>query len=208
VYAGQTTGVRVCYKPVHCLWEISAASSVMRFAAANGAVAVDSVDLGTHVRYSLTIPEFARHGAVLLALGLLVCTACPLGAGEVYKSVDAEGHVVYSDRADASGAQKSVVRSDPPNATEAARLAKEQEIQKAEGLQRSRQKLIEDTKKAQQDQAKQAQCESARNRYYSLKDARRIFDLDAAGNRVFYSDAEAETKREEARQAMTAACGT
>ena len=137
-----------------------------------------------------------------------MCTACPLGAGEVYKSVDAEGHVVYSDHADTSGAQKSVIHSDPSNPAEAARLAKEQEIQKAEELQRSRQKLIDDTKKAQQDQAKQVQCESARNRYYSLKDARRIFDLDATGNRVFYSDAEADTKREEARQAMTAACGT
>jgi hypothetical protein len=163
---------------------------------------------GTHVRYSLTTPEFARPGAILVALVLLVCAAGPLGAGEVYKSVDAEGHVVYSDRADTSGAQKSVVHSDPSNPTEVARLAKEQEIQKAEELQRSRQKLVDDTKKAQQDQVKQLQCDNARNRYYSLKDARRIFDLDAAGNRVYYSDAEADTRREEARQAMTAACGT
>ena len=160
------------------------------------------------MRHSLTTPEFARRGAILAALILLMYTACPLVAGEVYKSVDAEGHVVYSDHADTSGAQKSVIHSDPSNPAEAARLAKEQEIQKAEELQRSRQKLIDDTKKAQQDQAKQVQCESARNRYYSLKDARRIFDLDATGNRVFYSDAEADTKREEARQAMTAACGT
>jgi hypothetical protein len=160
------------------------------------------------VRHSLTTAECARRGAIFIALVLAVGTARPLGAGEVYKSVDADGHVVYSDRADSSAAQKSVVHADPSNPTEAARLAKEQEIQKAEDLQHSRQKLIEDTKKAQQDQAKQVQCESARNRYYSIKDARRIFDLDAAGNRVYYSDAEADTKREEARQAMTAACGT
>jgi len=157
---------------------------------------------------SLTTPEFARRTAILVALVVLVCTACPLAAGEVYKSVDAEGHVVYSDRADTSGAQKSVVQSDPSNPTEIARLAKEREIQKAEELQRNRQKLIDDTKKAQQDQVKQVQCDNARNRYNSLKDARRIFDLDAAGNRQYYSDAEADTRREEARQAMTAACGT
>jgi hypothetical protein len=180
----------------------------MRFAAKNGRIAVDSADIGTHVRHSLTTPEFARYGAALVALVLLACTACPLGAGEVYKSVDAEGHVVYSDRADTSGAQKSVVHSDPSNPTEVARIAKEQEIQKAEELQRSRQKLIDETKKAQREQVKQVQCDSARNHYYSLKDARRIFDVDAAGNRVFYSDAEADTKREDARQAMSAACGT
>jgi hypothetical protein len=174
----------------------------------NGRIAVDSAAIGTHVQHSVTTPEFARHGALLVALVLSMCTACPLGAGEVYKSVDADGHVVYSDRADATGAQKSAVHSDPSNPAEAARLAKEQEIQKAEELQRTRQKLIDDTKKAQQDQIKQLQCDNARNRYYSLKDARRIFDLDAEGNRVFYSDAEADTRREEARQAMTAACGT
>jgi Domain of unknown function (DUF4124) len=180
----------------------------MRFAEKSGHMTVDSADVGTHVRYSLTTPEFARHGAILVALALLLCATCPVNAGEVYKSVDAEGHVVYSDRADTSGAQKSVVRSDPSNPTEVARIAKEQEIQKAEELQRSRQKLIDDTKKAQQDELKQVQCESARNRYYSLKDARRIFDLDAAGNRQYYSDTEADTRREEARQAMAAACGT
>jgi len=180
----------------------------MKFAAKNADIAVDSADIGIQVRYSLTTTEFARHGAIFAALGLLLCTACPLCAGEVYKSVDAEGHVVYSDRADTSGAQKSVVHSDPSNPTEAARIAKEQEIQKAEELQRNRQKLIDETKKAQQDQVKQVQCDNARNHYYSLKDARRIFDLDAAGNRVYISDAEADTKREEGRQAMTAACGT
>ena len=160
------------------------------------------------MRHSPTTPEFARHRAALVALVLLLCAACPLGAAEVYKSVDADGHVVYSDRADTAAAQKSVVRSEPSNPTEVARIAKEQEIQKAEELQRSRQKLIDDTQKAQQDRVKQVQCDSARNHYYSLKEARRIFDRDAAGNRHYYSDAEADTKREEALQAMTAACGT
>jgi hypothetical protein len=180
----------------------------MRFAVKSGDIAVDSVDIGAQVRYSRTTPDFARHGALLVALVLLMCTACPLRAGEVYKSVDAEGHVVYSDRADTAGAQKSVLHSDPSNPTEVARLAKEQEIQKAEELQRNRQKRVEETKKTQQDQVKQAQCDSARNRYYSLKDARRIFDLDADGNRHYYSDAEGDAKREEARQAMTTACET
>jgi alcohol dehydrogenase class IV len=188
--------------------DMTAARSVMRFAVKSGGIAVDSVDIGIHVRYSPTTTEITRHGAILAALVLLVCTACPLRAGEVYKSVDAEGHIVYSDRPDTAGAQKSVVHSDPSNPTEVARLAKEQEIQKAEELQRNRQKGVEETKKAQQDQVKQAQCDSARNRYYSLKDARRIFDLDAAGNPHYYSDAEGDAKREEARQAMTAACET
>jgi hypothetical protein len=50
------------------------------------------------------------------------------------------------------------------------------------------------------------QCDGARSRYYSLKDARRIFQRDAEGNRVYYNDADADAKREEARQAMLTAC--
>jgi hypothetical protein len=47
---------------------------------------------------------------LLVALGLLVASA-PTRAGEVYKSVDADGHVVYSDHADPA-AQTTVVHLD------------------------------------------------------------------------------------------------
>jgi hypothetical protein len=138
---------------------------------------------------------------------LLACPACPPQANEVYKTVDAQGHVVYSDRADTS-AQKSVVRVDAANPTEAARIAKEQEILKAEENQRNRQKSVDDAKKAQAEHAAQVQCDNARTRYYAIKDARRVYQRDADGNRIFYSDQDADAKREEARQAMTAACGS
>ena len=67
---------------------------------------------------------------------------------------------------------------------------------------------MDDAKKAQTDHAAQVQCDSARNRYYALKDARRIYERDADGNRIYFSDQEAEAKREEARQAVIAACGS
>ena len=125
----------------------------------------------------------------------------------MYKSIDAQGHVVYSDRPETSTAQKAIVNVDRPDAKEAARMGKEQEILKAEEIQRNRQKLIDDAKKAQQEHANQVQCDAARNHYYVLKEARRIYDRDADGNRVYYTDAEANLKREDARQAMNAACG-
>jgi hypothetical protein len=149
----------------------------------------------------------AQSVAVLPALVLIVCSACPLRANEVYKSVDAQGHVVYSDRAAASTAQKSEVRVDRPDPTEVARIAKEQELLKVEEIQRNRQKSVDDAKKAQADHASQVQCDNARNHFYLLKDARRVYQRDADGNRVYYSDKEADGKREEARLAMTAACG-
>jgi hypothetical protein len=106
---------------------------------------------------------FARRGLVFVTLALLVRPACPLRANEVYKSIDAQGHVVYSDRADTSTAQKSVVRVDRPDPTEVERIAKEQEILKAEEIQRNRQKSVDDAKKIQQDHLAQVQCDNARH---------------------------------------------
>ena len=160
------------------------------------------------MRHSWRIADFARHGTLLVACVLLAWPACSPRADEVYKSIDAQGHVVYSDRPDTSTAQKAVVNVDRPDAKEVARMGKEQEILKAEEIERNRQKLLDDAKKAQQEHVKQVQCEAARNNYYRLKEARRIYDRDADGNRVYYTDTEANAKREDARQSMNTACGT
>ena len=141
-------------------------------------------------------PEVVRLGAAFTALALILWAAAPARAGEVYKSVDAQGHVVYSDQPDTSTAQKSEVKVDGPNPTEAARIAKEQAILKAEEVQRNKQKSIDDAKKAQADHAAQVQCDSARNRYYALKDARRLYDRDADGNRVYLSDQDGDARRD------------
>ena len=145
----------------------------------------------------------------LAALLSLLSPFCALSAGPIYKSIDAEGHVVYSDQAPTSAAQKAVVRVDQPDPAEVARNAKEQEILKAEDAERRRQQVIENARQAQkarEEHDRQAQCDNARNRYYTLKDSRRIFQRDADGNRVYYNDADADAKREEARQAMVSAC--
>ena len=79
-----------------------------------------------------------RRGAVLMTLLQLSNPLCALRAGEVYKSIDAEGHVVYSDRAPTSTAEKSLVRVDQPDPAEVARNAKEQAILSAEDAQRKK----------------------------------------------------------------------
>jgi hypothetical protein len=160
------------------------------------------------VRHSRKGWEIADCSAVVLGLLLVVRPGCPLRAQEVYKSTDAQGHVVYSDRATTSTAQKTIVHVDQPDPAEVARIAKEQQILDAQDIQRKKQQSADDKTKAQQDRDKQARCDAARNHYFSVKDARRVFHIDADGNRVYDTDAEANEQREEARQAMTAACGT
>jgi preprotein translocase subunit SecF len=147
-----------------------------------------------------------RKSALILSVALLVSLRVA-GADEVYKSVDAQGHVVYSDRAATSTAQKSVVRVIQPDPTDAARAAKETSILQAEENQRKRVEGQQSREKSLQDQEKQRLCENARNRYFSVKDANLLYKLDAQGNRVFYTDAEADARKEQAHQAMLSACG-
>jgi uncharacterized protein DUF4124 len=149
-----------------------------------------------------------RHAAVLGALLAFGCPAPPARAQEVYKSVDADGHVVYSDRGSTKTAPKSSVHVDQPDPAEVARLAKEQEVLNAEERERARQQALDEKSKASADRNKQVACQNARNNYSRMKDARRIAHTDADGNHVYYSDEQADALREEARRAMTAACGS
>ena len=121
-------------------------------------------------------------GAITLALLTLACTTTPLAAEEIYKSVDAQGHVVYSDRGAVKNAPKTSLHVAEPDPAEVARLAHEDELLKAD--------------------------EQARNHYYYLKDSARIYQRDADGGRSYLSDEAADAAREQARRAMVTACGS
>jgi hypothetical protein len=148
------------------------------------------------------------RGVTLVALLVLGCAATPLTAQQVYKSVDADGHVVYSDRGGSKTAPKTALHVDEPDPTEVARLAREQELLKADDAQRSRQQALEDKTKATQQHKKELACENARNQFFHMREAARLYKRDDNGNRVYYSDDEADAMREHARQAMVAACGS
>lgn len=141
---------------------------------------------------------------------LLACCWPPSSAlaQEVYRSVDAQGHVIYSDRGSSKNAPKTSLQVNEPDPAEVERLAKEQQLLSAEDSERTKQAAIEAKNKVAADRSKQQSCERARNNYYRLKDSGRIYQRDADGNRVYYSDAEADTLRANARQAMIAACGS
>jgi hypothetical protein len=122
--------------------------------------------------------------------------------------VDAQGHVSYSDRPNSTAARKTDIAVQQADPAEAARLAKERQVLKAEDDIRKRQESVDGRAKAQQDRDRQIRCQAARDHYYSIKDAGRLFKNDAEGNRVYYTDAEADAQREQARQVMNTACAT
>jgi hypothetical protein len=130
-------------------------------------------------------------------------------AGEIYKSVDAQGHVVLSDQPDPA-AQKLELKVDPPNAAEAARIARDQKLFKVEEAERKRAQAAADKRRAQQEhdlQLRAQRCAQARSRYEAVHRARLLYSRDADGNKAYLSDQEADAKRAEALQNMQTECG-
>ncbi len=64
---------------------------------------------------------------VLVASAIVSAQADP-----IYKTVDAAGHVTYSDRPDSSAAKKTDVAVQQADPAEAERLAKERQLLRAE----------------------------------------------------------------------------
>jgi hypothetical protein len=146
-------------------------------------------------------------GVVLAAL-ITLAGARTAAAQEVYKSVDADGHVVYSDRGAVKNAPTTTVHVTEPDPVEAARLAKEQQLLSAAEKQRQKEQAAETKSAAQAERDRQQKCDRARTQYYRLHDARRIFDKrDADGNPILLSEEEADAARDKARRAMADACG-
>jgi hypothetical protein len=154
-----------------------------------------------------TIRFTGRTAALVAGLVFLASLPYPACADQVYKTVDAQGNVTYSDRPTAPAARKTEITVQQADPAEAARLAKENQVLKSEDELRKKQQATDDKAKAQQDQAKQAKCQAARDHYNSIKEPGRMYQRDADGNRVYYTDSEADAKREAARQVMTIACG-
>jgi hypothetical protein len=156
--------------------------------------------LNRHLR--LTSP----HACLLCAVAGLAVLPRSYG-DEVYKTIDAAGHVVYSDHPTSAASEKLSVPVKEADPGEAARLAKQRAIEDADYAQRSRQEAEEQSRQAAQSKQQAQLCTSARNHYLSIKDSRRLFKLDADGNRVFYSDEEADAMKASAKQTMDQACG-
>jgi len=81
---------------------------VTRFAEENGHWTSNGLMSEDSLRLLRTRSDTHRYGALLVALVLFVGHARVVAGGQVYKSVDADGHVVYSDQApNAATTQKS-----------------------------------------------------------------------------------------------------
>ncbi len=142
----------------------------------------------------------------IVCAALVLITGQNVLANDIYKTVDEQGRVVYSDHAVSPSSQKISVQASAPNLEEAARIAKEQAIAGADTMQEARQRASERKKKAAEETAQKQRCDAARNYHAVFAAGGRIYKADEHGNRVYYSDHEIDAERAAAKAAMDSAC--
>lgn len=140
--------------------------------------------------------------AAILILGL---AALPLGAAEVYKSVDENGNVVYSDRPDSAGQELIVVNTTPApsNPTPIARPRSQGgDEADAEGAEQPRRELVEPTAEERAER-----CAVARDRVARYSVAHRLYRTGADGEREYLNDAQIDEARARAASDVDNWCG-
>jgi hypothetical protein len=154
----------------------------------------------------MTVERWSPRIAGMLIAGVALSAL----ADDVYKTVDAQGRVTYSDHAISPESKRVTVDVIQGNPQEAARLAKERAVVNAgaaEQAKQAQQQANEQLRQQAQAASQKQACEAARNRYGTFSAGGRIYHTDDQGNRAFYSDEEIEAQRISAKAAMDSACG-
>lgn len=146
-----------------------------------------------------------------VTVATLLLAAAGAQAGEVYKTTDAQGRPIYTDKPPTLPAQKLGVQS---TSTDAAEVQKRYDAQMkqygaAQQAQADAAKKAADARQATEmtaeDRAKR--CIEARQRYESYMNARRLYEPGAAeGDRRYLDSAEIDAARANAKQAMDDLC--
>ena len=141
----------------------------------------------------------------MVALLTLSATA----SAEVYRWVDRQGRVHYSDRP-SENAQLVSVRSRPSSAeTVAARTDQEAEQRAQAAAQEAEQRSEQATAQAvQQDvnRSREEQCKKAQEAYRTATESQRLYRPGKNGEREYLTDAELTETRINARKAMDNLC--
>jgi hypothetical protein len=143
-----------------------------------------------------------------LIVALAVALA-PLASAQLYKYIDANGKTVYTDQPPASVDPKAL--RIPPSAVGSGPAATSKSaVQQDKDLQKGRDKLKDEEKKAdekaQRAAADEQRCQSAKNAYQIYADGGRITKYNEKGEKIFLGDDEIDAEREKSRRVMDEAC--
>ncbi len=156
-------------------------------------------------------------GMIALLAGLLL-TALP-SAAEIYRWVDKDGKVQYSDKPPPEDATKSGTRKidtkpavDTGKSAEAGKGPTTQDLEadfKKRRLAAREKEEAEDkkAKEAEKDaETRKERCTRARNKLRSMQEGVRVFDYDAKGERVYATEDETKAMMEREQKNIAEFC--
>ena len=147
---------------------------------------------------------------LLISAAVLLAAACmAASADQVYRWVDKDGHVHYSQTPPAStGVNAQTVNITPP-APDPTTLRNEQNL--AKQLQDQNKQNQDDQQKAQADAQQKAQqqqrCDALRQRLQVLEQSGRVATVDAQGNKTYVSDDERTKQTQDLENEIAKDCG-
>jgi hypothetical protein len=146
----------------------------------------------------------------ILVIIALLGSSASFAQTAVYRWVDAQGEVHYSDRPVEGAKLVTTTKPTPPGAPVPAAVKTAQAAGDAAVADANKDIAAQQNARAvNQDVAAQRakQCKDATTRYEKSVQARRIYRTAPNGEREYLSDAEADQLRQQNRAAMTSACG-
>ena len=137
-------------------------------------------------------------------IALVLAGACTLARADVFRWVDEQGVVHYSDEwVPGSVVIKTTVRPHSEAAAPSGQSAANSRVNEQIASQDNARAVQQDVAKA-----RDSQCSWAKDRYMKAIASRRVYKEGKDGERQYMTDAEADAYREQARKDVQQACGS
>ena len=139
-----------------------------------------------------------------LALALVVLALAPLASAQLYKWVDKDGKVHYSDQPPPAQASKQINVAPGPATPAPSALEKDKALDKNRSEARDAAKKAGDAERIAKQ--KQEECDRARSFLKGLENGGRFVTFDAKGERVFMEQEQIDAETAKARKNVEEAC--
>jgi len=151
------------------------------------------------------------HAVSIPVAGLLLCSIAGGAAAEIYKWVDADGNVQYTQSPPPDGIQGKEIQPPPPPPdadVEAADQALEKRVEGEQKTEEAQKEQTGERAKTEEDAAKQAQrCEQAKARVASYERPRvTVEDKSAEGGRRRATEEERQAELAKSEAAVNEFC--
>jgi hypothetical protein len=139
-----------------------------------------------------------------IAIAVLALALAPLAMAQLYKWVDKDGKVHYSDQPPPATATKQINVAPGPSTPAPSALEKDKTLEKTRTESREAAKKAEDTEKVAKQ--RQEECDKARSYLKGLENGGRFVTFDAKGDRVFMEQDQIDAETAKARKNVEEAC--